>query len=121
MDEVLERDSALAQARVVEEEALGVGVLESQAPGLSLGDEVESQLRGASASKLALGTAPARRSGGLQAVEGATRRLRLAVVVVGAGVAEAHDARVQAGLKAMLGVEHKAARVHLQVVHGRVM
>ena len=57
MDDVFDRDSALAQARVVEEEALGVGVLEEQTPGMSLGDEVESQLRGASTSQQALGTA----------------------------------------------------------------
>jgi len=107
MDEVFDRDGALSQARVVEEEASGVGVLESQAPRLSFGDEVESQLRCASSSKLALGAAALGLSGGMQAIEGATSRL--VVVVAGARVAVAHDACVQAGSRAMLGFEHEAA------------
>ena len=55
MDDVLEGDGAPVQACVVVEEVLDRGAFEEQAPGLSLDDEVEAQLRGASSSQVALG------------------------------------------------------------------
>ena len=119
MDEVLEGEAALAQRGVVEEEAFAVAVLEQQPPGLSLSDEVESQLGGATGTHRALGTAPVWLGGGPQAVEGAASRF--AVVVAGTGVAVAQDASMQVGSKALLGVEQEAARAQLEEVHGGVL
>ncbi len=106
VDYLIERDSTVVKLGFVEEKVLCGSVCEEQAKGLVIGEQIEAQLRGALATQITLGAGALALGDGPDAVEGAA--LRLAVMISGAGAAEAEDARLEYLLRLGLIGSHEA-------------